>query len=114
MTNRFDTYEAHSSDSRDLMSSLEHNASQASAAAAFWPPTSTNATSPSPPRDNGSFAERPTLTVEETANLLGISRWLVQQAVRRGELPVVRIGRRILIPRARLNAMLAGQDSSAV
>lgn len=53
--------------------------------------------------------ERPTLTVEETASLLGISRWLVQQAVRRGELPVVRIGRRILIPRVRLEAMLAGQ-----
>ncbi|MEY2458162.1 MAG: Helix-turn-helix domain [Acidimicrobiaceae bacterium] len=52
--------------------------------------------------------ERPTLTVEETARLLGISRWLVQQAVRRGELPVVRIGRRILIPRIRLDALLAG------
>lgn len=51
---------------------------------------------------------RPTLTVQETAELLGISRWLVQQAVRRGELPVVRIGRRILIPRARLEAMLVG------
>ena len=52
--------------------------------------------------------ERPTLTVEETARLLGISRWLVQQAVRRGELPVIRIGRRILIPRTRLDALLAG------
>jgi predicted transcriptional regulator len=26
--------------------------------------------------------ERPTLSVAETADLLGISRWLVQQAVR--------------------------------
>jgi excisionase family DNA binding protein len=52
--------------------------------------------------------ERPTLTVEETARLLGISPWLVQQTVRRGELPAVRIGRRILIPRTRLDALLAG------
>jgi excisionase family DNA binding protein len=60
-------------------------------------------------REPHTKAERPTLTVEETASLLGISRWLVQQAVRRGELPVVRIGRRILIPRVRLEAMLAGE-----
>ena len=58
--------------------------------------------------------ERPTLTVEETAELLGISRWLVQQAVRRGELPVVRIGRRILIPRSRLDALLAGPADAAI
>lgn len=58
--------------------------------------------------DDPVHPERPTLTVEETARLLGISRWLVQQAVRRGELPVVRIGRRILIPRIRLDALLAG------
>lgn len=60
-------------------------------------------------REPHTTTERPTLTVEETASMLGISRWLVQQAVRRGELPVVRIGRRILIPRVRLEAMLAGQ-----
>ena len=52
--------------------------------------------------------ERPTLSVAETADLLGISRWLVQQAVRAGALPSVRVGRRILIPRARLDAWLSG------
>ena len=51
----------------------------------------------------------PTLTVPEAAQLLGISTWLAFQAVRRGELPSVRLGRRILIPRARLHAWLAGQ-----
>ncbi len=56
------------------------------------------------------IAERPTLTVAETAELLGISRWLVQQAVRNGSLPSRRVGRRILIPRIRLDAWLAGQD----
>ena len=53
-------------------------------------------------------SERPTFTVAETAELLGISRWLVQQAVREGALPSLRLGRRILIPRARLQAWLEG------
>jgi excisionase family DNA binding protein len=51
---------------------------------------------------------RPTLTVEETARLLGISRGLAFQAVRRGDIPSIRIGRRILIPVARLQALLEG------
>ena len=52
--------------------------------------------------------DRPVLTVDETAKLLGISRGSAYQAVRRGEIPTIRIGRRFLIPRARLMAMLAG------
>lgn len=56
-------------------------------------------------------ADRPTLTVAETAELLGISRWLVQQAVQQGALPSVRLGRRILIPKARLQAWLEGERS---
>ncbi len=75
--------------------------------------TAPNTTTPSHPAQPSQAQEhrheRPTLTVDETATLLGISRWLVQQAVRRGELPVVRIGRRILIPRERLHALLTGQ-----
>ena len=58
-------------------------------------------------------ADRPTLSVAETADLLGISRWLVQQAVRDGSLPSVRVGRRILIPRVRLDAWLLGEGQSA-
>lgn len=50
--------------------------------------------------------QRPTLTVAEAARLLGVSRWLVQQQVSCGVLPAVRLGRRILIPRARLLAWL--------
>ena len=56
--------------------------------------------------------ERPTLSVAETASLLGISRWLVQQAVHDGSLPSVRVGRRILIPRSRLLAWLDGMEAS--
>jgi len=57
--------------------------------------------------------DRPTLSRAETANLLGISRWLVQQAVHDGSLPSVRVGRRILIPRSRLLAWLDGMDGPA-
>ena len=54
--------------------------------------------------------QRPTLTVAEAATLLGVSRWLVQQQVSCGVLPAVRLGRRILIPRARLLAWLETQS----
>ncbi len=54
-----------------------------------------------------------TLSVEEAARLLGISRTLAFDAIRQhGELAgvrVVRIGRRILIPRAALERVLAGE-----
>lgn len=53
---------------------------------------------------------RTTLTVAEAATLLGVSRWLVQQQIACGGLPSVRLGRRILIPRARLLAWLETQD----
>ena len=51
-------------------------------------------------------AERMTLTVEEAAYLLGISRGLAYELARGGKLPVVRLGRRILIPRVALERML--------
>jgi excisionase family DNA binding protein len=52
--------------------------------------------------------ERPVLTVQEVAEILGVSRWLVQQAARTGELPCIRLGRRILFSRARLESLLTG------
>ena len=61
---------------------------------------------PRPPDGDG--AERPVLSAAECADLLGISRWLVHQAVRDGTLPSVRLGRRVLIPRVQLQAWLAG------
>ncbi len=50
--------------------------------------------------------DRLTLTVEEAAQLLGISRALGYELVARGELPSVRLGRRIVVPRRALDAML--------
>lgn len=50
--------------------------------------------------------ERLTLTVKEVQKLLGLSRGLVYQAIETGEIPSVRVGRRILIPKASLNRFL--------
>jgi excisionase family DNA binding protein len=46
------------------------------------------------------------LTVEEAAAELRIGRTAAYDAVRRGDLPVVRIGRIIRVPRAALDRML--------
>ena len=50
--------------------------------------------------------DRLTLTVEEAAQLLGISRALGYELVARGELPSIRLGRRIVVPRRALEVML--------
>lgn len=47
-----------------------------------------------------------TLTVVEAAALLGISRNSAYRAVRDGDLPAVRVRRRLLIPADQLYAML--------
>lgn len=57
-------------------------------------------------------SEKLTLTVDEAAAMLSISRSTAFAAVARGEIPSIRIGRRIVIPRARLEQMLAGEDST--
>jgi excisionase family DNA binding protein len=51
---------------------------------------------------------RLTLRVEEAAVLLGISRGLAYELINRGELPALRLGRRIVVPRAALEAFVAG------
>ena len=51
---------------------------------------------------------RLTLTVEEAAALLGISRAFAYEAVRRGEIPSIRIGRRVLVPRVALDRLVSG------
>ncbi|MFA9444419.1 helix-turn-helix domain-containing protein [Egicoccus sp. AB-alg6-2] len=47
-----------------------------------------------------------TMTIPETAELLSISRSAAYRAVARDEIPSVRIGRRLLVPTAKLYAML--------
>jgi len=50
--------------------------------------------------------EKLTLTVSETARLLGISRGLAYEMVRTGEIPSVRFGKRVLVPRRALERLL--------
>jgi excisionase family DNA binding protein len=49
-----------------------------------------------------------TLTVEETAELLHVSRGSAYESARRGELPTLRLGRRVLVPVPALLKMLEG------
>jgi excisionase family DNA binding protein len=50
--------------------------------------------------------ERQTLKIEEAAKMLGISRNTAYDAARTGQLPTVKIGKRLLVPRAALNRLL--------
>jgi excisionase family DNA binding protein len=43
-------------------------------------------------------SERLTMSVEEASSALGISRSLAYELVRRGEIPSLRLGRRIVVP----------------
>jgi len=52
--------------------------------------------------DAATREERLTFTVTEAAKLLGISRPAMYEAIRTNQIPSVRIGRRIIIPRVAL------------
>ena len=58
---------------------------------------------------------RATYCVQEAAKILGIGRNAAYEAARRGEIPTIRIGGRILVPKAALDNMLekAGQGEVA-
>lgn len=53
-----------------------------------------------------------TMTVEDAARELGISRGTAYECARTGQIPTIRLGRRLLVPRARLEAMLRGEADS--
>jgi excisionase family DNA binding protein len=53
--------------------------------------------------------ERLVYTIAEAAQLLGIGRRQAYEAARRGELPTIRMGARLLVPRFQLEKLLDGQ-----
>lgn len=53
-----------------------------------------------------------TLSIAQTAKLLGLNQRSVSGAVARGELPSLRIGRRILIPRLALLRLLGADPDT--
>lgn len=53
----------------------------------------------------------PTLSIDETAMVLGISRGTAYELARRGDIPVIRLGpRRLRVPTARLMHDVLGID----
>jgi len=53
-------------------------------------------------------SERLTYNVKEAAELLGLSKNSAYQACLKGEIPHLKIGKRILIPRIQLERLLHG------
>jgi excisionase family DNA binding protein len=54
-----------------------------------------------------------TLTVEEAGRLLGISRGAAYRAAACGQIPTIRLGRRLLVPTARLHQLLGLTEPGA-
>jgi len=53
-----------------------------------------------------------TLTVTECAKRLGIGRNSAYEAISRGEIPVIRIGKRLLVPKVAFEKMLSGDHAN--
>jgi len=64
--------------------------------------------------ENLAKVERTTLTMRETAEYLGISYWLVNQLVRRREIPCARVGGRVLFRVQALNEYLKEKEEKSL
>jgi excisionase family DNA binding protein len=51
-------------------------------------------------------ASEPVISIERAGAILGLGRSAAYDAARRGEIPSLRVGRRVLVPTARLRALL--------
>ena len=58
--------------------------------------------------------ERQTLSVEEAGQVLGVGRSLAYELARRGEIPAIRLGKRLVVPRTRLERLLSGASEAEV
>jgi excisionase family DNA binding protein len=59
------------------------------------------------------MSDRLVYTVKETARLLGLSLTGCYNCIAAGEIPAVSIGKRVVIPRTRLEALLQGEKVAA-
>jgi len=55
--------------------------------------------------------ERLTITVDEAARELGISRALAYEMARTGKLPTLRFGRRFVVPRKAIDQLLENPET---
>lgn len=58
------------------------------------------------------WRDRPTVTVEESAPILGVGRSTAYALARTGQIPTLRLGRRLLVPTARLRQMLGEEPNT--
>jgi len=71
-------------------------------------------------RNGGDFmnelpkVERTTLTMKETAEYLGVSYWLVNQLVRRKQIPCARVGGRVLFRVKALDEYLSAKEENSL
>jgi len=72
--------------------------------------TDTHDTTKSDPAALPDPETRPTITIDEAADLLGICRASMYRAANAGECPTVRIGRRILVKTAPLLRMIGALE----
>ena len=54
-------------------------------------------------------SERKTYNIEEVGRLLGIGRNQAYEAARSGQIPTIKIGKRLLVPKVAIERMLAGE-----
>jgi excisionase family DNA binding protein len=52
------------------------------------------------------WKDRSTFSIPEVAEILGVSGWALYQAAGKGELPVITVGRRKVVPRRALEKLL--------
>lgn len=75
------------------------------------PPAGSAATQRSLGRGDAAGALPLVLSVSEAARLLGVSKSLVYDLLTRGELPALRLGRRVVVPTGALLALVSGESS---
>jgi excisionase family DNA binding protein len=56
-------------------------------------------------------SERLTLSVKEAAARLGLSRNAAYSAVKNGQIPCIKIGKRLLVPKIQLAKLLQGNEN---
>ncbi len=59
---------------------------------------------------DSTLGERLFLSITETTELLGVSRWTIQRMIKRGELKAKKLGRRVIIARKDIDKMFSDEE----
>ena len=73
----------------------------------------THTKTPNPPRLGAAIVPKLSLSIVEAAEALALSERTVENLIKDGRLPVVRVGRRVLLPVAGLTNWLSEQTENA-